>query len=294
MHAQRQRTDRGEQMWQWFNGGVIALICVVMLYPFWQTVVASFMTEAEYLSSPLKLIVLEPTLAAYKQVFADGTIFVHLRVTFLIAVVGTAVALFVTAYSAYGLSKPFVGSSLVMFLIVMTMFVHAGLIPDYMNYKSLGLINQFAVYILPYMINTFYLIIMRSTFLEFPRELEEAARIDGCNDFRIFFTIVLPLSKPILAAIGLFYAVAFWNTYMQSVFFITDSELKTVQEYLQKLVSDSSDLEGVMATESGEEGFSSETVRLANIVLVLLPIAAVYPFLQRFFVSGIMMGSVKG
>lgn len=273
---------------------VMLLLCAIMLYPFWQTVVASFMSDSEYLTSRFKLIVTAPTFASYKQIFQDGTIFIHLRVTFLITVIGTAVALFMTAYSAYGLSKTFKRSKIVMFLIVMTMFMNAGLIPDYMNYKELGLINNFAVYIIPYMINTFYLIIMRSTFMEFPKELEEAARIDGCNDFRIFFTIVLPLSKPILAAIGLFFMVSFWNTYMQSVFFVTDKELKTVQEYLQKMISSTQDLESIMLVESGEEGFSSETIRLANIVMVLLPIITVYPFLQKYFVNGIMMGSLKG
>lgn len=286
--------DSKHQIGDKLNNAIMLLLCIIMLYPFWQTVVASFMTESEYLTSRFKMIVTAPTLASYKQIFQDGTIFIHLRVTFLITVIGTTVALFMTAYSAYGLSKPFRGSKIVMFLIVMTMFMNAGLIPDYMNYKELGLINNFAVYIVPYMINTFYLIIMRSTFMEFPKELEEAARIDGCNDFRIFFTIVLPLSKPILAAIGLFFMVSFWNTYMQSVFFITDKELKTVQEYLQKMISSTQDLEAVMLAESGEEGFNSETIRLANIVLVLLPIVTVYPFLQKYFVNGIMMGSLKG
>lgn len=286
--------DGVSRIWNALNIAVISVLCLIMLYPFWQTIVASFMSEAEYLTSRFKMFVTSPTLASYKQIFQDGTIFIHLRVTFMITVVGTAVALFVTAYSAYGLSKSFKGSKVVMFLIVMTMFVHAGLIPDYMNYKQLGLINEFAVYILPYMINTFYLIIMRSTFMEFPKELEDAARIDGCGDFRIFFTIVLPLSKPILAAIGLFFTVSFWNTYMQSVFFVTDKELKTVQEYLQKLITTTQDLEAVMLAESGEEGFTSETIRFANIVLVLLPIVTVYPFLQKYFVKGIMMGSLKG
>jgi putative aldouronate transport system permease protein len=283
-----------ERFWNGLNIVIMVLLCVIMLYPFWQTIVASFMTESEYLTSRFKMMVTSPTLSSYKQIFLDGTIFVHLRVTFMITVVGTIVALFITAYSAYGLSKPFKGSKIVMFLIVMTMFINAGLIPEYMNFKELGLINNFAVYILPYMINTFYLIIMRTTFMEFPKELEEAARIDGCNDFRIFFTIVLPLSKPILAAMGLFFMVSFWNTYMQSVFFVTDKELKTVQEYLQKLISSTQDVEAVMVAESGEEGYSSETIRFANIVLVLLPIITVYPFLQKYFVKGIMMGSLKG
>jgi len=287
-------TRNREWYWEYANIFFVVLVCIIMLYPFWQTVAASFMTESEFLTSKYKLYVKDPTLASFKQIFIDGRIFIHLRVTVLIAIIGTIVSLLFTAYSAYGLSKSFKGSSIIMFLIVMTMFVHAGLIPDYMNFKSLGLINNFAVYILPYMINTFFLIIMRATFMDFPKELEEAARMDGCNYFGIFFRIVLPLSKPILAAIGLFFAVNFWNTYMQSVFFITDKNLKTVQEYLQKIVTDSSDLDSVMAAESMEEGFSSETIRLANVIIVLLPIASIYPFLQKYFVKGFMMGSVKG
>jgi putative aldouronate transport system permease protein len=283
-----------EWFWNALNILIISLLCVIMLYPFWQTVMSSFMTESEYLTSPLKLYVLEPTLSSYNQIFADGRIFVHMRVTILITVIGTLVALFFTAYSAYGLSKKFKGYKVIMFLIIMTMFIDAGLIPVYLNFKDLGLINNFAVYIIPYAINTFYLIIIRATFLEFPKEIEEAAKIDGCNEFGIFFKIVLPLSGPILAAIGLFFSVQFWNTYMQSVFFITDMDLKTVQEYLQKLVTDSSDLEAVMAAETQEEGFSSETIRLANIVIVLLPIICVYPFLQKYFVKGMLLGSLKG
>jgi putative aldouronate transport system permease protein len=281
-------------LWEVVSIIVISLLCLVMLYPFWQTVVASFMTEAEYLSSPLKLYVAEPTFAAYKAIFNNGELFIHLRVTVLITIVGTFASLFFTGYSAYGLSKSFRGSSIVMFFIVMTMFLHPGLIPEYLNYKSLGLINNFAVYILPFLINTFYLIIMRASFIEFPKELEEAAKIDGCNHFRIFFTIVLPLSKPLFASIGLFLAVSFWNTYMQSVFFITENDLKSVQEYLQRLVTDSSDIEGIISADTGELAYNVNTLRLANIVLVLLPIVTVYPFLQKYFVQGLMIGSVKG
>src|SRR5690606_15644831 len=132
----------------------VIVVCIIMLYPFWQTVVASFMTDAEFLGSRFKLIVKDPTLASFNQIFVDGRIFTHLRVTILVTIVGTIIALFFTAFSAYGLSKPFKGSSVVMFLVVMTMFIHPGLIPDYLNFKSLGLINSFFVYIFPYMINT--------------------------------------------------------------------------------------------------------------------------------------------
>ncbi len=277
------------------NVGALIVLCVVMAYPLWYTVVGSLMEESEFLTKRFLLYPERPTLAGYQKVFEDGTIFIHYRVTVLITVVGTVFSLFVTSVSAYGLSKKFYGSTFLVYLAVFTMFIRPGLIADYLNLRSLGLINSFLVYILPASINTFYLIIMRTYFIEFPSELEEAARIDGSTEFGTFIRIVLPLSKPVLAAIGLFFAVQYWNTYMQSVFFVTDQRLKTVQEYLQRLVTDSTDIENLMAAAEVEDTkFSAESLRLANVVLVLIPIILVYPFLQKYFIRGLMIGAVKG
>ncbi len=277
------------------NVGALIVLCVVMAYPLWYTVVGSLMEESEFLTKRFLLYPERPTLAGYQKVFEDGTIFIHYRVTVLITVVGTVFSLFVTSVSAYGLSKKFYGSTFLVYLAVFTMFIRPGLIADYLNLRSLGLINSFLVYILPASINTFYLIIMRTYFIEFPSELEEAARIDGSTEFGTFIRIVLPLSKPVLAAIGLFFAVQYWNTYMQSVFFVTDQRLKTVQEYLQRLVTDSTDIENLMAAAEVEDTkFSAESLRLANVVLVLIPIILVYPFLQKYFIRGLMVGAVKG
>jgi putative aldouronate transport system permease protein len=277
------------------NVGALIILCVVMAYPLWYTIVGSLMEESEFLTKRFLLYPERPTLAGYQKVFEDGTIFIHYRVTVLITVVGTVFSLFVTSVSAYGLSKKFYGSTFLVYLAVFTMFIRPGLIADYLNLRSLGLINNFFVYILPAAINTFYLIIMRTYFIDFPSELEEAARIDGSTEFGTFIRIVLPLSKPVLAAIGLFFAVQYWNTYMQSVFFITDQRLKTVQEYLQRLVTDSTDIENLMAAAEVEDTkFSAESLRLANVVLVLVPIILVYPFLQKYFIRGLMIGAVKG
>lgn len=273
---------------------ILLSLCIVMVYPLWYTLVGSLMQESEFLEKNLLLFPAHPSLEGYKKVFEDGTIFIHYRVTVFITVVGTIFSLFVTAVSAYGLSKKFFGSTFLVYLAVFTMFIKPGLIANYLNLKNLGLINNIFVYILPTAINTFYLIIMRTYFMDFPKELEEAAKIDGSSEFGTFIRIVLPLSKATLAAIGLFFAVQYWNTYMQSVFYVTDQSLKTVQEYLQKLVTDSTDIENLMATEVEDATFSAETLRLANIVLVLLPIIIVYPFLQKYFVRGLMIGAVKG
>jgi putative aldouronate transport system permease protein len=277
------------------NYAFLSGICIIMFYPLWYTVATSFMKESEFLSKIFVLYPSEPTFSSYKTIFEDGKIFTNLKVTVFITVVGTLVSLVFTALSAYGLSKKFFGTTFITYLAVFTMFLRPGLIPEYHNLKSLGLINNIAVYIIPFMINTFYLIILRTYFQDFPKELEESARIDGCMELGIFFRIILPLSKPILAAIGLFFAVQFWNTYMQSVFFISDPDKKTVQEYLKKLVSDSTDMESLMmAAESEDKDFSAETIRMANVVIVLVPILAVYPFLQKYFVKGLLIGAVKG
>lgn len=278
-----------------FNYIFFIIICLITFYPLWYAIVASFMPEYEYLSTKFVLFPRNPTIGAYLKIFEDGRIFSHLKVTLFITIVGTTVSLFMTAFCAYGLSKKFFGSTIITYLTVFTMFIKPGLIPDYMTLKNLGLINNIMVYILPSMVNIFYLTIMRSNFKEFPKELEESAKIDGYNEIDIFFKIVLPLSKPILAAIGLFFAVQYWNTYMQSVFYITAPNLKTVQEYIKKLVSDVTDMQSLMmASESGDSEFSQETLRLANVVLVLVPILMVYPFLQKYFVKGLMVGAVKG
>lgn len=277
------------------NYGFFVVLGLAMVYPFWYSLVASFMTEGEYLSNRYILITTRPTLDAYKRIFEHGEIFVRLRVTTLITVIGTGVSLFLTAFSAYGFSKTFPGSRVLIYFVVATMFVYPGLIPNYLNLKSLGLINRIAVYILPAAVNTFYLIIMRNYFTEFATELEDSARIDGCGELGIYFRIVMPLSKAILAAIGLFFAVQYWNTYMQSVFYVSDPTKKTVQEYLRDLIMETTDIEMIMAMSEGQsELLAVETVRLANVVIVLIPILLVYPFLQKYFVKGLMIGAIKG
>ncbi len=269
-------------------------MCIITVYPFWYTIIASLMKEQEFYTTSFILFVKEPTLAAYKAVFEDGRIFGPLQVTLFVTVVGTIASLAFTSYSAYGLSKPVPGAKLVMYLIVLTMFLNPGLIPHYLTYKTLGMINRLSVYIWPTLLHTFYLVVLRNNFREFPKELEESARIDGASDFRTFFQIVLPLSKAVLAAVGLFFAVSYWNTYMPSVFYITDLDKKTVQEYLRKLIMESSDISSIMRAQGIDVEFSQQSLKLANVVLIVTPIICLYPFLQKYFVKGMMIGAIKG
>ena len=264
------------------------LVIVVMLYPLWHAIMASFMKPAEYYSKSFFLIVSDPTLVNYEVIFRDGNIWRPMLNTFFITIVGVTCSLSFTAWLSYGLSKPFRGSFLIMQLIVLTMIIDPGLIPQYLLYRGLGMINSYAVYILPALTFPFFVIIMRTTFRSMPQELEDAARIDGCKEIGHFFHVALPLSKPMLATLGLFMAVNFWNTLFPSLFFITRDALKTLQNYLYLIVTDEA------SEDFSTELYFSETVKMANVILTTLPILLVYPFVQKHFMKGIMIGAVKG
>jgi putative aldouronate transport system permease protein len=233
----------------------------------------------------------DPTLEAYRVVLRTRMIMAPMYNTVLITIVGTIFSLFTTSFVAYGLSRRFPGKALIMSAIIFTMFFRGGLIPDYVLFKQLGLLNNRLVYILPAAINTFNLIILKTSFAAFPVEIEEAARLDGSRDFGIYFRMVLPLSIPMLVTIGLFYSVAFWNTFFPSLFFVRSQELRTLQDYLYRIIKtqDAEDL-GMYISRT----VSMESVRMATIVLVIAPIVAVYPILQRYFVKGAMIGAIKG
>lgn len=276
-----------------------ALLSIITLYPFWHCLVGSFISYGEYMQSTLLLWPKEFTLDSYRFVFDQGKIFSPMKVTALITLVGTFINLVITSSMAYGMSKSYPGDKLVNFIVVLTMFVGAGLIPNYMLLRDLKLLNSVWVYIIPSMINTFYLIIMRTNFANFPKEVEEAAIIDGSSETGVFFRIVLPLSKPILATIALFTAVDYWNTYAASVYYVTDAGKKTLQDYLYMLLSDNATNASGMGASAigstaGKSAVFSENIKLANTIIAILPIMLVYPFLQKYFTSGIMVGAVKG
>ena len=263
-------------------------VLIAMLYPFWHVLVGSFVTQGEYYRKLLFLWPSEPTLNNYRIIVTEGNIIPPLVNTASITVVGTTVSLMFTAYLSFGLSRRFPGVTVVMQLIVLTMIIQPGIIPNYLLMKELGLLNNRLVYILPSLAFPFHIVIMRTYFRSLPDELEDASRIDGCSEFGHFFRIVLPISKPILATIGLFLAVMYWNTFFPSLFYISSVSKKTLQEYLYRIVTE--DISEFFA----EDRYFTDTVKLANIIVVTAPILMVYPFVQKYFVKGIMLGSVKG
>lgn len=273
------------------NYGLFFCVNLIMLYPFWHTLVGSVVEYKEYLETSVFLFPKTFTLESYRLIFRAGVIFAPMVNTILVTLIGTLFSLTVTAFTAYALSKRFVGSKVIMYFIVFTMFFHGGLIPNYILYRKLGLINNFWVLILPAVISNYNLIVMRTHFSGFPKELEDAAKIDGCRELGTFVRIVLPLSKEILATIGLFFAVSYWNTFFPSLFFITDPARKSLQDYLYRIVS-ASDPQELGLYQSVRVFVGS--VKMAAIILVITPILLVYPFVQKYFVKGAMVGAVKG
>lgn len=278
---------------------VFVVLSIIMLYPFWHCIVGSFMTYGEYIGKTVLLFPSNPTLEAYQFVLSQGKIFQPLRTTAFITVLGTVINLTMTSWMAYGMSKKYPGNQVVTWIVIITMFIGAGLIPEYMLYRKLKLLNTIWVYIIPSMVNTFYLIILRTNFANFAHDLEEAAEIDGAGVFGTFFRIVLPLSTPVLATIALFTAVDYWNTYQQSVYFVSDSAKKTLQDYLSMMLSNTSNNAagsgiGMAGSTMGRSAVYSENIRMANTIVAVLPILVVYPFLQKYFTSGMMIGALKG
>jgi ABC-type glycerol-3-phosphate transport system permease component len=273
------------------NYALLTVLALVMLYPLWHVVMSTFMDSAEYFSKTFKLFPARPTLKNLIFMYVETPTLSYVWNTLIITIIGTGIGLFLTALMAWGLSRQFPGVKVLVFVVVATMFLYPGLIPQYVTYKTLGIINTRAVLILIYLMQPFYLIVMRSNFIIFPEELVDAAKVDGYSQFSIFFSIVLPLSKALLAAIALFIAVQYWNMYLPSVFFITDSRKKVIQDYLARILQ--SEQLAVDASQSVNKP-PTEVLKMASITTGILPILLVYPFLQKHFVKGALLGAVKG
>ncbi|MHA7767371.1 carbohydrate ABC transporter permease [Bacillus atrophaeus] len=273
-----------------FLGGVGA----ITILPFLYIIAGSFATEAELVQRSFFIFPKTFTLDAYRYVFSTPTFIRSMGVSIFITVVGTAVQLFFTFTMAYPLAKRHVkGRNLLLNLVIFSMLFSGGMIPTYIVVKSLGLLDSYWALILPMAINPFNLIIIKNFFQQLPRELEESAKIDGCSEIGVFWRIALPLSKPVIATFALFYAVGIWNDFFHALLYINDSAKWPLQMVLRQvtilsdLTAANSDM--VQNTVPPEQG-----IKLAVIVIATIPILAVYPFLQKHFAKGILIGSVKG
>lgn len=276
-----------------FNGIVLVGFALICVLPFLNVLGSSFATPGDLATRNFVIIPREFTLNAYRYILSTDTIFRALGVSIFVTVVGTFLSLAVTSTMAYALSKRYLrGRRVINFAVVFTMLFSGGMVPTFLIVRSLGLIDSLWALIIPTLVNAFNFIIMRSFFQAIPESLEEAARIDGASNMGTFLRIVLPLSIASIATIGLFYAVAYWNTYTSAILYIHDSDKWPIQILLRQIVIVAS---GMDADAGAVEVVPpARSIQMAVIVVATLPMLLVYPFIQRFFVKGALIGSVKG
>ena len=273
---------------------LITLIAFVCLYPMLNVIAYSFSGYNAVLSGKVTFYPIDFTTAAYANILRRNQIWMALRTTVLVTLEGTAVSLMLTIFAAYALSRDIPGRKVISGFILFTMYFGGGMIPTFIVVKGMGLYDTLGALFIPQAINVFNFIVMRTFFRNLPDSLEEAAKIDGASDMQILFQIVLPLSLAIIATMGLFYAVGYWNTYFDALLYIQNPDKYTLQLRLRGLLfgndldNSGSNLEGI-----GTQ-VMTQSLKMATVVVSTLPILAVYPWLQKYFVKGVMLGSVKG
>lgn len=284
----------GEKIFDHLNKIILLIIAVTMLFPFLYIFSVSFSSVSDFLKNDILLWPKHWVTDAYTYILGSDRFIHSLLVTIYITVVGTIVNLVFTSTMAYALTRGISGQRFILFLVLFTLLFSAGMIPTYMVVKATGLLNTFWALILPVAISPYNLIIMRQFFLGIPEELSEAATIDGANEIQIFTKIILPLSKPSLAAFGLFYAVSHWNSYFSGILYLNDPAKWPIQVILRQIVIVNEPNAALGGHEIMEVLPPPQTVQMAAILLATIPILLVYPFLQKHFAKGVMLGSVKG
>jgi len=284
---------RGERAFQAFNYVFLLLLCFVFAIPFLTVIAKSLSAEAAVLAGKVKLWPIGVQVNAYRFVLDQKLFFISLRNSVLVVVLGTAFSMAVTILAAYPLTKKQLpGRRLVLRLIVFTMVFNAGLIPGFLLVQALGLVDTLGALIIPAAINPFNVIILRTYMQGIPDSLEESAKMDGADYFMVLFRIIIPLSIPSIAALSLFQAVALWNDFFRPLIFIRSRNLYTLQLYLRGVLQQIADVEATLDPEA-YANVAAQSVRNATIVLSTVPILLVYPFVQRYFVTGVRLGAVK-
>jgi putative aldouronate transport system permease protein len=290
----RMKDSRGYRVFQIVNGVVLLGVVFVTLYPFLNILAQSFSGETFIRAGQVNLVPLGFNTTTYQLVMGDETFWRSYGNTVLYTIVATAIAMLLTTTYAYVISKKGIrGRGLLIGIAVFTMFFNGGLIPNYVLISSLGLTNSIWAIVLPNAISVFNLLVMKAFFENLPSELEEAAQIDGLSTYGILLRIVLPLSKAVIATMVLFYAVTFWNSWFQAFLYLNQQELFPVTIYLRNLIAGASTASS-LGSGGGDLAQVASNVKAVTMVLTVLPILCVYPFIQRYFVSGVMLGSVKG
>ena len=272
----------------------LALFALLILYPFYNSVCVSLVSQADYIKTRFMLYPKNVTFESYFVVFKNGSIFDGMKVTLLITIIGVIYNMLLTVSLAYGFSKEFPGKKLFMMMIVFTMYFSGGLIPFYLLIKDLKLVDNIFSMILPSGVSIMYMTVIRQNFESLPAELEESARIDGAGDLTILFRILLPLSVPILVTFALYYGVERWNEWYNGMLFIRSFDKRPLQLVLRGIIQTTG--QAMVTNELEQYNITpfSEGIKMACVVVTITPIMLVYPFIQKYFVSGMTVGAVKG
>ncbi|MDR1568925.1 MAG: carbohydrate ABC transporter permease [Oscillospiraceae bacterium] len=272
---------------------IMTVVVFITLYPFWYVLVASFSSMNHLYTSQLLLWPDGLNLTSYRFVLSNDRVPRAFLNSAFIVVVGTAISMLLTTLGAYVLSKPYLpGRNAFTGFIVLTMLFSGGLIPFYMTVQFLGLIDTIWALIIPSAISSYNMIIMRNFLQGIPSALEESAHIDGATHLQVLLRIYLPLSAPVLATITLFYAVSYWNSFFYAIIFLNRQELQPIQVLLREVLQQSR--VDMLVSEDYRLNSPTETVKMALVIVTIVPIIVIYPFLQKYFVKGVLIGSLKG
>lgn len=276
----------------WVIFAMLLVYAILIIYPFYNAFLISISPEHVYLETPILLWPKEVTFDNYRAVFTNKTLWSGFGVTMFLLLFGTAYQLFFTVITGYALSRnKWIGKGFLMNMILVTMFFGGGLIPYYFLIKNLGLYNTIWVMVIPGAIDTYNMLLMRNYFASLPADLEESAKIDGANDIQIFVKVYLPMALPMLATVGLFFAVGNWNSWYNGMLFIEKANLKPLQLILRELIATSS---SQIESPIGVTDVYSEGLQMACIFFTIVPMMSFYPFVQKFFVKGLVVGAIKG
>jgi len=300
----------GERAFQGFTVAVMILLMIMTLYPFWFSIISSLNSGQDLLRGPVFLWPREFTFASWKAVLSDPGMLQAVGITASRTIIVTTVSIVYTSMFAYAFSRPYLKrKSFYAAIGFISMYVHGGLIPSFMLMNWLGLYDTYWVYILPALFGGFWnVIIFNANYKGIPDALFESAKMDGASEYRIFFQIVMPLSKPVFAALSVFSAVGIWNDYGTTLYYTQSPDLQTLQYVILRLIQSNRAVENMMSTGSGMNlavmnllnktggvgPVTAQTVELAAMVIASIPMIILYPFAQKFFVKGVLVGSIKG
>lgn len=286
------RRSLGSKIFDALNLLFLGLLAFSTVYPFWDSLVVSFSSLKGYLSSSVHLWPSEWSLEGYRYMFSNPTLWTSYANSIFITLVGTLINMVLTIMTSYVLSKTYLrGHRLLTFLCVFTMMFSGGIIPTYMVIKDVGLLNSVWAMIIPTAISTYNMIILRNFFSGMPKELEESATLDGCTEIGVLFRIVLPVSIPAITTVTLFYAVDHWNDFFSAIMYINKQKSWPLQLFLRSML-----YENEAAYQSGGESLYllGQPMKMAAVMMAIIPIMCAYPFFQKYFTKGVMTGAVKG